>query len=352
MRKQLIRILLVFFTALALLIAFTLNKVVQKEEQVFFVYLILLVIIIVSMLRLFVWARDKVLIPMDKLKESIKAVSEGDFNHILDLDGADEISEVCQDFEKLRIHLKENIEDREKVDRENRELIGNISHDLKTPITAIKGYAEGILDGVVTTPEEQKKYLMTIHNKAVDMTNLIDELTYYTKIDTNRIPYRFDKISPVEFFYDCVEDVGLDLESRGFIFTHSVDVDSDVVVIADVVQLAKVVNNIINNAVKYMDKTPGKIDISLRDDRDFVKFEITDNGMGIEAADIPKIFDRFFRADASRNTGTGGSGIGLSIVKKIIEDHGGKIWANSKVGVGSTFSFILRKYQEAGLSDE
>ena len=101
-----------------------------------------------------------------------------------------------------------------------------------------------------------------------------------------------------------------------------------------------------------MDKTPGRIDINLLNDGDFVKFVITDNGAGIAPEDIPKIFDRFYRTDASRNSGTGGSGIGLSIAKKIIEDHGGKIWASSRQGEGTTFTFILRKYQEAELSDE
>lgn len=126
----------------------------------------------------------------------------------------DEIGELCADFEEMRIRLKESTEEKVVFDSQNKELISNISHDLKTPITAVKGYVEGLLDGVADTPEKQKKYLRTIYNKANDMDRLINELTFYSKIDTNRIPYNFAKINVSDYFDDCVEDVGLELESE------------------------------------------------------------------------------------------------------------------------------------------
>lgn len=347
MKKRLQIIIAVLIATLALLIIVTYKTMSQAGAQVFFVYIILAAVLIIACVRLAKWVLSEVITPMDKLKESFKEMEKGNFDHILDTDRSDEIGEVCEEFEKLRVNLKEDSEQREKMTRENLELIGNISHDLKTPITAIKGYAEGILDGVVTTPVQQEKYVRTIYNKADDMARLIDELTYYTRIDTNRIPYSFEKVAPVEFFYDCVDEVSTDLEAKGIEFTHSTDVSGTTLVIADVEQLKKVVYNIINNAVKYIDKTPGKIDIRLLDDGDFVKFEIEDNGKGIAQADLPNLFDRFYRTDASRNSMTGGSGIGLSIAKKIMEDHGGRIWASSREGVGTTFTFILRKYREA-----
>ena len=127
----------------------------------------------------------------------------------------DEIGELCQDFEEMRIRLKENAEEKIQYDIESKELISNISHDLKTPITAIKGYVEGILDGVASSPEKLDKYIRTIYNKANDMDRLIDELTFYSKIDTNKIPYTFSKINVNSYFGDCAEEVGLDMESRG-----------------------------------------------------------------------------------------------------------------------------------------
>ena len=116
--------------------------------------------------------------------------------------------------------------------------------------------------------------------------------------------------------------------------------------IADAEQMKRVINNIIGNSVKYLDKERGMINIRIKDVGDFVQVEIEDNGRGIAAKDLPYIFDRFYRADSSRNSSQGGSGIGLSIVKKIVEDHGGRIWATSKEGMGTEMHFVLRKYQE------
>ena len=346
MKKKLQIIIAVLIATLALLLVVTYRTMSQAGAQVLFVYIFLAAVLLIACVQLAKWVMTEVIAPMDKLKESFREMEKGNFDHILDTDRSDEIGEVCEEFEKLRMSLKTDSEQREQMTRENRELISNISHDLKTPITAIKGYAEGILDGVVTTPAQQEKYVRTIYNKADDMARLIDELTYYTRIDTNRIPYTFAKVAPVEFFFDCVDEVSTDMESKGIEFTHSSDVSKETIVIADVEQLKKVVYNIINNAVKYMDKTPGKIDIRLKDDGDFVRFEIEDNGKGIAQADLPNLFDRFYRTDASRNSKTGGSGIGLSIARKIMEDHGGRIWASSREGVGTTFTFILRKYRE------
>ena len=120
----------------------------------------------------------------------------------------------------------------------------------------------------------------------------------------------------------------------------------DTKVIADPEQMRRVINNIISNSVKYMDKKQGEIDIRILDEVDSIRVEIEDNGKGISPKDLPQIFERFYRTDASRNSSQGGSGIGLSIVKKIIEDHGGYIWATSKEGEGTCMHFVLRKYHE------
>jgi len=292
------------------------------------------------------WVYTTILQPLEKLQEATRKIKEGDLDFTLDSDEDNEIGKLCQDFEEMRIRLKENQEEKIQYDQDSKELISNISHDLKTPITAIKGYVEGIMDGVASSPEKLDKYIRTIYNKANDMDRLIDELTFYTKIDTNKMPYNFKKISIDEFFHDCADEVGLDMEARNINFSFSSNVKPDVLVIADVEQLRRVVNNIISNSVKYMDKEKGSIHIELADDRDFIRVDIRDNGRGISNHDLPHIFDRFYRVDSSRNLSRGGSGIGLSIVKKIIEDHGGKVWARSKEGEGTEILFSLRKYQE------
>lgn len=150
-----------------------------------------------------------------------------------------------------------------------------------------------------------------------------------------------------DYFRDCVEDLAIELESKNVSLQYMNYVSDDTLIIADPEQLGRVINNIISNTLKYMDKPQGLIHMRIKDVGDFIQVEIEDNGRGIAARDLPYIFDRFYRADASRNSATGGSGIGLSIVKKIIEDHGGKIWATSKPGIGTIMYFVIRKYQVA-----
>lgn len=305
-----------------------------------------IVILVVAGITLTVWVYRSILSPLNKLQEATKQIKAGNLDFTLDVDADDEIGELCNDFEEMRMRLRENAEEKVQYDKESKELISNISHDLKTPITAIKGYVEGIHDGVASSPEKLDKYIRTIYNKANDMDRLIDELTFYSKIDTNKIPYTFTKINVAQYFKDCIEEVGLDMEARGIELGYFNYVDEDVVVIADAEQMKRVINNIISNSIKYLDKKKGIINIRIKDVGDFIQVEIEDNGKGIAAKDLPNIFDRFYRTDSSRNSSQGGSGIGLSIVRKIIEDHGGRIWATSKEGIGTEIHFVLRKYQE------
>lgn len=311
----------------------------------------IVVILVFTAGLLTMWIYNGVSLPLRKLKEATQNIKEGNLDFVMDEEGDDEISELCRDFEEMRQRLRESTEEKIQYDKENKELISNIAHDLKTPITALKGYAEGIIDGVANTPEKMDKYIRTIYNKANDMDRLINELTFYSKIDTNRIPYTFNKISVAEYFDDCIEEVGLDLESKNIELSYFNSVSKDTLIIADAEQLKRVIDNILGNSIKYMDKPKGHISIRVKDVGDFIQVEIEDNGRGIAAKDLPAIFDRFFRTDASRNSSKGGSGIGLSIVRKIIEDHGGKIWANSKLGCGTVMYFVLRKYQEVPVNE-
>lgn len=306
----------------------------------------ILLILIFTAGMLTVWIYQGIINPIHKLQVATQNIKAGNLDFTVEVEGKDEIGELCRNFEEMRFRLKESEEEKLVGERENRVLISNISHDLKTPITAIKGYVEGIMDGVADTPEKQDKYIRTIYNKANEMDTLINELTLYSKIDTNRIPYNFSRINVADYFEDCVEEVGLDLEAKNIRLNYIDYADKDVLIIADPEQLRRVINNIIGNSIKYLDKEQGFINIRIRDVGDFIQIEFEDNGKGISAKDLPHIFDRFYRADASRNSSTGGSGIGLSIVKKIIEDHGGKIWANSKEGTGTIMYFVIRKYQE------
>lgn len=304
------------------------------------------IILVFTALSVGLWIYRSIAVPLVKLKKATKNIKEGNLDFVLEVEGNDEFSQLCQDFEEMRKRLKESTEEKILMDKENKELISNISHDLKTPITAVKGYVEGIMDGVADTPEKMDRYVRTIYNKTNEMDHLINELTFYSKIDTNRIPYTFSKLNVEDYFSDCAEEVGLELETRGIELVYANYVEDNVQVIADGEQIRRVIHNIISNAIKYMDKPKGIIQIRIKDVGDFIQVEIEDNGKGIAAKDLPSIFDRFYRTDVSRNSSKGGSGIGLSIVKKILEDHGGKVWATSRLGIGTIMYFVLRKYQE------
>lgn len=306
-----------------------------------------LVIIALMVVCLIIWADKCFFAPMRKLRKAMKTITEGNLACEVKEDYEEELGGLCRDFENMRIHLKEAIDDKMRYDRDTKELISNISHDLKTPLTTIKGYVEGILDGVADSPDKMDRYLKTVYNKANDMERLIGELTLYSKIDTNEIPYNFIKINVKAYFDDCAEEIRTELESRNFVLTYLNYVPDDVCLIADPEQLYRVINNIISNSIKYNNKARGVINIRVREEKEYIHLEIEDNGQGVSPEEAGRIFERFYRTDASRNSRTGGSGIGLSIVKKIVEAHGGTIWAVSNKNVGLTMHILLRKEAHA-----
>ena len=324
-------------------------KALIDPDFLLYIIIMILVVLIITALVSVLWLYSSIFNPIHELNKAMKNIAGGNLDYRIpehNQKQKGEFGELFDNYEDMRLRLKESTEDKIQHEKKNKELISNISHDLKTPITSIKGYVEGIMDGVADTPEKMERYIRTIYNKANEMDMLINELTLYSKIDSNRIPYNFSTLSVNGYFDDCASDLQMDLEARGVSFDYLNYVESDVKIIADAEQLKRVINNIVSNSVKYMDKSQKKINLRVKDVGDFIQVEIEDNGKGIGSKELQYIFDRFYRTDASRNSGTGGSGIGLSIVKKIVEEHGGKIWATSKEGTGTIMYFVIRKYQE------
>lgn len=283
--------------------------------------------------------------PLVKLKKAAERMGSGNLDEKIDFgdNRVDEVGELCESFENMRQKMSDFAKAKMRYEEENRQLISNISHDLRTPITTIKGYVEGIMDGVADTPEKQERYLKMIYSKANEMDSLINELSLYTNINNNAIPYEFHRVSVKDYFDDCMEEVYTTLLSRNMTLTYKNYCDDDVKVIVDPDQLKRVINNIITNAIKYTDKEYGQIDINIYDNDAEVKVSISDNGRGIDSDSLPHIFDRMYRADSARQS-RGGSGLGLAICKKIVEEHGGNIYATSQLGVGTTIVFTLKKY--------
>ena len=331
----------------SLFVITSLNEVISSQ-LVLRLFVVIVLVLVTTSIGLTRWINKGVFYPVRELNHAMSCIAKGNFDYALHIEENNgEIEQLYKSYEDMRLKLKESSEEKIQHEKQNRELISNITHDLKTPITSIKGYVEGIIDGVADTPEKMDKYIKTIYTKAMDMDRLINELTYYSGIDSNKIPYHFQKINVGDYFNDCVEEVGWDLESKNIKLDYSNLLTEETTIIADPQQLKKVINNIVGNSVKYLDKNrPGEIEIRLLDEIDSIRVEIEDNGKGIAAKDLPNIFERFYRTDASRNSAQGGSGIGLSIVKKIIEDHGGYIWATSKVDEGTCMHFVIRKYRD------
>ena len=304
---------------------------------------ILVTIIDIVAVVMWIWIYKRILVPLDKLQTATKKIADGDLDYQLDERDFSEIPFLFKDFERMRIKLKEDEEEKKLSEDAAKELVSNISHDLKTPLTAIRGYVEGILDGVASSPQKTRDYLNTIYNKTNDMTSLIDELLYYSQVAEKYMSYKYEKIYVKDFFYEYVKDLYLELETIKIKFEYIVNVGISTVIDMDKEQIKRALNNIVSNAVKYMDKEEPEIHLKVTETSDAINIQISDNGRGIDEKDLPHIFERFYRSDVSRNTKLGGSGIGLSIVKKVIENHEGSVVAMSKPGVGTEVSIELKK---------
>ncbi|SEC81737.1 HAMP domain-containing sensor histidine kinase [Paenibacillus sp. GP183] len=286
--------------------------------------------------------------PLYRLKHAAEQIKEGNLDHEVNLIRKDEIGKLSGAFEEMRVRLKESIQLQLQYEENRKELISNISHDLKTPITGIKACVEGIQDGIADTGPKQEKYMSMIAKKTEEMDRLIDELFLFSKLDLNRLPFNLEPMDLEAYLRDFVEELRLDPRMAGVSVAFSFFGDRPVSVTADREKLGRVIMNIIENSLKYMNKATKEIRIDLFDGNNEATVEIQDNGSGIEDAALPHIFNRFYRADPSRNKALGGSGLGLAIVKQIIEGQGGNVWAESTLGEGTSIYFTLRKTKHGG----
>jgi len=281
-----------------------------------------------------------ILKPLMTLKGAAERIKDGDLDSELRYRRGDEFGEVVTAFEEMRIRLKGSMQTQLLYEENRKELISNISHDLRTPITAIKGYVEGIRDGVADSPAKIDRYLNTIYSKAVLMDRLIEDLFFYSRLDLNRVPFNFDHLELKSFIRETLDELASDFENLTFRFPGHEPAEIDV--IADSTHLKRVFVNVIQNAVKYGDKERIHVEVSLTPAEETVTVELIDNGPGINSEDLPHIFDRFFRADQSRDSRSGGSGLGLAIARQIVESHGGQIWAEN-TSAGAKVAFTLKR---------
>jgi len=310
----------------------------------FFRFGIIIPIFAVTNALLSYFVSRSIIKPIRGLNDAARKIREGNLDFQMEPYRKDEIGQLAQSFELMRKSLKESSELQQKYEQNRKELIANISHDLKTPMTSIKGYVEGIQDGIANTPEKMERYIQTIHTKTLHMDHLIDELFLYSKLDLKRVPFHFEDVNIHHYLLDRIEELQFDLDNIQVMITYeNVSKHNDIFVIMEREQFKRVFTNVIQNSLKYMDKSEKHISIKLIEENEKVIIECTDNGKGISEEVLPYIFDQFYRVDQSRNAMSGGSGLGLAIVKRIIEEHGGQVWAESEEGVYTSIYLTLNK---------
>jgi signal transduction histidine kinase len=289
--------------------------------------------------------------PLYTLKHAAEQIKDGNLDHKVNIARNDEIGKLGAAFEEMRSRLSESIRLQLQVEENRKQLVSSISHDLKTPITGIKACLEGIRDGIADTGERRDKYIGMIARKTDEMDRLIDELMLFSQLDLNKLPFHLEPVELSAYLREFVEEIRMDPRMSGVnIVFASKPEHHQVSVIADREKLRRVIMNIFDNSLKYMDKEQKEIRVELDGGNDGADatVSIRDNGPGIESAALPFIFDRFFRGEPSRNRATGGSGLGLAIVKQIVEGLGGKVWAESREGEGMSIYFTLPRAQDGG----
>ncbi len=322
------------------------QSIPEAEAYVTALTLIIIIMIVVTgiLIVLLLWRR--VLYPLKKLQESLERLLEGDYTTEIGSMGTVEVYQFAEKLDDVRLDLKTREDAYHAQEKETNEMISNISHDLKTPITSIKGYAEGLVDGIADTQERREKYCKTILTKSNQLDSLIGELSLYSQVNRKHMMYKFINLNIKSYFDDCAEELAIDLENRGVEFIYQNYVNDSMNIEADSQHLTRVIQNIVNNSLKYVLRDRPIISLRVTDEDGGIIIRIVDNGQGIPEDDIEHIFDRFYRSDQSRNSDTGGSGIGLAIVKEIVEAHGGRVWATSKMTVGTVIHIKLNKIVE------
>lgn len=286
--------------------------------------------------------------PLYALKNAALQIKDGNLDYELTKVGNNEIGELGSAFEEMRLRLRDSIATQLQYEENRKALLANISHDLQTPITAISNCVEGLKDGIADTQEKQRKYYDMIQKKAFDMNRLIEELFLFSKLDLRKMPFHIVPVDLGGYMHEFVEELRHDPRLQDIRTVVKDGGGKPLYVMADREKLNRVLSNIVDNSVKHMDKTDKQIEIELMDGLDEVTVRIGDNGRGIDAASLPRIFERFYREDRSRNADTGGSGLGLAIVEQIIAEHGGRVWAESVPGEGLSLYFTLTKPERLG----
>ena len=284
--------------------------------------------------------------PLNLLSEGARRLGEGDLDFRITYTGKDEFAPVCGAFNEMAARLKESVERTRRDEESRKELLAGISHDLRSPLTSIRAYVEGLLDGVAQTEESKRRYLRTIRTKAEDIDRLVSQLFLYSKLDLEGAPMEMRLIRLDEFITSFVEEAALDSRTHGLEITA--EQLAPVTVSADPGQLRRVLSNILENSIKYKNKEIGHLRITLEESGRLV---LADDGPGVPEDALPKLFDVFYRSDPARKNPAGGSGLGLAIASKAVHGMGGTIRAYNVPNGGLAIEITLSKEETCDAED-
>jgi signal transduction histidine kinase len=298
------------------------------------------IVVLITLIGGWIWYFSRtVLYPIREIYTATEEMRQGNLDYPVPYKRNDEIGRFISGFDLMRTHMKEADAKKRQYEKARKELIASISHDLRTPLSSIKGYVEGLTDGVIKNEKMQQKYLNVIKAKTIQLDHLIEDLFDYTKLELDQFSMMKEQLDSRLFFQMVVQEAQLDISEKEVQIDVVGDIPS-VLMNIDPVRINQVMTNLIDNAVRY-----GGTKIELSFEQEVSLNEITvhlqDNGLGISKDDLPFVFDQFFRGDKSRSRDLGGTGLGLAITKSIVEAHAGRIWVKSSIGVGTTFSFTL-----------
>jgi len=307
------------------------NKNIMKYIILFFG--ITVAVIIITNMVLSRWIAGSIMPPLKKLKQAAGQIQQGNLEEEIFYDRQDEFGELCSSFEQMRVYLKESVQQRISDENSRKELISGLSHDLRTPLTTIIGYAEGMVNGIATTPEKQKKYASAILLRANELKQMIDTLLLYNNLENKEIQYHFTEYDMNEFISQYFDEHKHDLEQNKVQVVLSLDDEGEPVVSIDELQFSRVFDNLIRNSIKYREKDSTVLTVTTKLRKQEILLTLQDDGPGIPEDKKERIFDCFFRLDNSRTKANEGNGLGLSVVKKIVEGHGGTVTAQNWDGL-------------------
>ena len=280
------------------------------------------------------WISNSVLGPLNHLSAGAREIRNGNLDYEIRYEKRDEFGEVCRDFNEMRGYLKQSVEQRQEFERRRQDLITGVSHDLRTPLTSIKGYLEGILEGIAETPEKQTRYLNAIRIRAGDLERLVDSLSVYSRLGNRASAYQRNPGDMREFLERYVESSWETLR-RDRVTVRICGESETYPVMMDEDAWRRVFDNLFANTVRYRKKQASAVTIQLEKKDGQTELELTfaDDGPGVPGESLERIFDQFYRTDEARTHAGNGSGIGLAIVREIVKGHGGRVRAENQNGL-------------------